>query len=182
MNDLDRIDHDKVLGIQIGMNYFRDSRLEETRLSMWSVYTQNAQNHSNYLLTMILAIVAFFAGLASLSEDIMVFQVISFTAFAVLLIIAAWLKLRSQYWCMLSDYLLTLTLRDIKRLFNDYNKTNKFYIYNPPPTSAVLLYAVREQMIENQRKWRWRNRFYKKLALTTSGIKKTWKLNNPFSL
>ncbi len=173
LNEKDDINLDEVFGIKIGMDYFKmHGDFEQIRLNMWNVYCQNAQNHSSYLLTIILALLTVLAGVIGLTENILGIVVPSFMAAVILFGLCGWLRLRSEYWNIVSDLTITLPLRAIKILFNDFNRTHKCYIFSMPPPSAVLLYAVREHLIETQRKFVWRKYFVIKLALTTAGIRR----------
>jgi hypothetical protein len=167
--------------VQIKLPFFKanEEKLEKLRMDMWNAYDANAQNHTSHLLTIVVALVAFIAGLQTLSENLVLGSTL-LLMFGGLALISGWLMLRNQYWCTLSSQILALTGEDLILLFNRWNKENRHYQNNMPPCCAVLTYALRQKIIELQNDYNWIHNPFKKLSFRTTGIR-IEKTENPTS-
>lgn len=158
--------------IQIIMPFYKanKNKLENLRMEFWNSYNANAQSHTSYLLTTVGALAALFAGWQTIFQNIVVGSTL-LLIFAGLAIVSGWLVLRHQYWCTLSSQILALTSEDILLLFNRWNEKNRHYQNHLPPCSAVMTYALSQQIIDLQKDYSWIHNPHRKLAFLTSSLR-----------
>jgi hypothetical protein len=146
--------------VVIPIDYISNKDFDDIRMKIWDTYNSSAQNHSNYILSVVVALVAFITGFISVSSSVMIgtnnmFAVAGFLT-PCLTAIFIWLGLRNVYWCIWTETTAMLTYADFKCLFDEYNKQNGYYFDNNPPHSAIVLIGVGQyikNMKENPKKW-----------------------------
>lgn len=146
--------------IQISVDDIDKKEFEKTRLEMYCVYNTNNQNHSAHSISTIVALIGFFAGGITFLENLVAYALISFLIGIFFLGIYFWLLLRGLFWSAMATQILVLTKIKIVQLFNEYNNKNMPYeiiedTKNEPPYTAILQYAVIQQIskIESKKKW-----------------------------
>jgi hypothetical protein len=159
--------------IDISIEYISNKDFDDIKMKIWDTYNSNAQNHSNYILSVVVALVAFITGFISVSSSVMIgtnnmFAVGGFLT-PCLTAIFIWLGLRSVYWNIWTETTAILTYADFKRLFDESNKQDGYYFDNNPPYSAIVLIAV-GQNIKNMKKnpKKWNLSLVRRLALLTN--------------
>lgn len=134
--------------IEISVEYIDNDAFEETRLEMYSIYNSNNQNHSSYIITVIISAVAFLAGIIALLETSILYFSILISFGLLLLLLYFWLGIRAKYWSISADQSVILTKEEIVDLFNNYNKIKKGYTSWKPPYTAIIQSALIMKLAE----------------------------------
>lgn len=139
--------------LKLELDFLENKDLSETRRHFLDCYNTNGQNHVNYLLTTILAVLAGILGGASLiSNGLIIETTVLLSVFITCLLVFLYLLFRSHYWTIWGNFALAITEKQIIKNFNKRNSSMHSYLEGEnPPIEAVFQMAVYQSVIEEKK-------------------------------